>query len=107
MPTKTSTHERLAEHSSRVTTDHDEIRRWAEARKAKPACVRSTEEQDSCLLRLDLPGYSGGDSLEAISWERFFDIFETNSLAFVYQEQTVNGEPSNFNKLVRRDSHEK
>jgi len=35
--------------------------------------------------------------------DEFFDKFEDASLAFVYEDETSEGEKSNFNKLVRRD----
>jgi len=83
---------------SKVTTDHDEIRRWVEERGGHPAEVKGTE-----LLRIDYPGFSGEDSLEEISWEEFFDAFEENNLAFLYQEKTKDGGKSRFSKLVNRD----
>src|SRR2546430_4415488 len=98
MATKTSSH---------VLTDHDEIRRWAEEREAKPACVRSTgDDNDIGMIRLDFPGYSGEDSLEEVSWDEWFDKFDESGLALVVQEETANGQRSNFNKLVSRDSVE-
>ena len=91
-------------HTSQTTTDHETIRRWAEARGGKPAAVKDTESKDDVgILRIDFPGYSGADSLDPISWEEFFDKFDAAKLALVYQEQTASGEQSNFNKLVRRD----
>jgi hypothetical protein len=41
-------------HSSRQTTDHDEIRRWAEERGGHPANVRGTEDrgEEAGLLRI-------------------------------------------------------
>jgi hypothetical protein len=93
--------------TSKTTTDHDEIRRWAEARGAKPAMVEGTaRDGDVGIIRLDFPGYSGEGSLEEISWDAFFEKFDEGGLALVYQEQTAAGEPSNFNKLVRRDAAE-
>lgn len=90
---------------SRTTTDHDTIRRWAEARGARPARVRGTGGgDDPGILRLDFPGYSGEDALDAIGWDEWFEKFEDQSLALVYQEETAGGERSNFNKLVRRDA---
>ncbi|WP_437592131.1 hypothetical protein [Sorangium sp. So ce1000] len=89
--------------SSKTTIDHDEIRQWAESRGGRPATVKSTEEGgEPGILRIDFPGYSGEDTLEEISWEDFFDKFEASSLAFVYQEKTADGQPSNFSKLVSR-----
>jgi hypothetical protein len=88
---------------SKITSDHEEIRRWAEARDAKPACVKGTgRSKDLGMLRLDFPGYSGEGSLQSVSWEEWFDKFDENNLALVYQETTASGEPSNFNKLVDR-----
>lgn len=83
--------------------DHQEIREWAEARGAKPACVKRTGGKgDVGMIRLDFPGYSGEESLQAISWEEWFEKFDNNHLALIVQETTAEGRPSNFNKLVKR-----
>lgn len=90
--------------SSQTTTDHDTIRKWAEARKAQPACVKGTGSgKDPGIIRLDFPGYSGDDKLEQISWDEWFDKFEEQQLALIYQDKTADGQQSNFNKLVSRD----
>jgi hypothetical protein len=93
--------------SSQFTTNHEEIKRWAEARGAKPACVRGTGNKgDIGMIRLDFPGYSGAESLEAISWDEWFEKFDENDLALLYQEETADGKKSNFNKLVSRAAAE-
>jgi hypothetical protein len=93
--------------SSQTLTDHEAIRRWAESRGARPACVTGTgDEHDVGMIRLDFPGYSGGDSLQPISWDQWFAQFDANGLALIVQEQTAEGERSNFNKLVKRDETE-
>lgn len=70
---------------SKTTTDHDEIRAWAEARDAKPASVSGTGGgDDPGVIRLNFPGYDE-DDLEEISWDEFFEKFEENKLAFLYQ----------------------
>ncbi len=90
--------------ASNTTTDHEFIRQWAEQRGAQPACVKGTGKKgDTGMIRLDFPGYSGGDSLQPIEWEEWFDRFDANNLALVYQDKTASGETSNFNKLVRRE----
>jgi hypothetical protein len=90
--------------SSRVLTDHDEIRSWAEERGAKPATVRNTHTDDNIgIIRLDFPGYSGEGSLEEIEWDEWFDNFDDNNLALIVQDETADGEKSNFNKLVNRE----
>ena len=92
------------DHGSHTTTDHDVIRKWAEARDAKPASVRGTGGKDDAgLIRLDFPGYSGDGKLETIEWSDFFEQFDAQKLALVYQEHTADGKRSNFNKLVSRE----
>ena len=86
---------------SKITTNHDELRRWVEARGGHPARVKDTE-----LLRIDYPGFSGEDSLEKISWEEFFDAFDKNKLAFLYQEKLESGETSRFSKFIDRESEQ-
>lgn len=89
-------------HESNTTTNHDEIRQWVEARGGRPAIVKGTERGESALLRIDYPGYSGEDKLEAIEWDEFFEIFDDNKLAFLYQDETADGGQSRFSKFVNR-----
>ena len=84
---------------SKNTTDHDEIRQWVEERGGQPARVKGTN-----LLRIDYPGFTGGDTLEPLGWEEFFEVFDKNNLVFLYQEQTKDGGESRFSKFVDRDS---
>ena len=90
--------------SSKRTTDHAKIRRWAEARNGKPARVQGTAEpEDAGLLRIDFPEeHEEEEELQEISWDEFFEKFDEKRLAFVYQEKTVAGQPSRFNKFVSR-----
>ena len=88
---------------SKTTTDHDEIRRWVEARGGRPASVRDTGDgDDPGILRIDFGDQDEG--LEEISWDEWFQAFDDNNLAFVYQEETSEGEESRFSKLVSRDN---
>jgi hypothetical protein len=88
---------------STTTTDHEEIRRWVEEHDGKPASVKGTGSGDEAgVLRIDFPGGTGGDRLEHIDWEHWFDKFEESDLAFLYQQEKASGEDSTFFKLVRR-----
>lgn len=88
---------------SKVTTDHDEIRRWVEnGRRAAVVKATGGKGDDVGILRIYFPGFSGEGTLEPISWEEFFEKFDREGLAFVYQETTVSGQKSNFNKIVKR-----
>jgi len=90
--------------SSKITTDHSEIKKWAEERGAKPASVKGTGGNDIGVLRLMFPGYGAkkSQSLKEISWDEFFKKFNENHLAFIYQEETSSGVKSNFNKFITR-----
>jgi hypothetical protein len=87
--------------SAKTTTDHATIKRWAEARKGRPAAVRQTGGQhDPGILRFDFG--EPEDNLEPISWEDFFEKFEQSGLALLYQEQQKGGQQSRFFKFVHR-----
>jgi hypothetical protein len=90
--------------SSKRTTDHEKIRRWAEARNGRPARVPGTGDGDDAgLLRIDFPEKQEADEdLEEIGWDEFFEKFDEKKLAFVYQEKTASGAQSRFNKFVSR-----
>lgn len=95
----------MAAADSKVTTNHDEIKTWVEERGGHPARVKGTGDDDSAgVLRIDYPGFAGEGTLERITWEEFFETFEESNLAFLYQEQTKDGEESRFSKLISRDS---
>jgi hypothetical protein len=92
--------------ASKTTTDHQEIRRWAEERGGRPAHVKETgSDGDPGVLRIDYPGRGDDDALEEISWDEWFDAFEANKLALVYQEETKDGDESRFSKLVSRNGN--
>ena len=94
----------MADTTSNVTTNHDEIKQWVEERGGYPARVKGTESKNSAgLLRIDYPGFSGENRLEEITWEEFFEAFDKNKLAFLYQDKTADGKESRFNKLVNRN----
>ncbi len=89
--------------SASRTIDHEQIRRWAEQRGGKPAHVKRTSQgDDPGVLRIDFPGFSGEGTLEEIPWEQWFDWFDRNGLAFLFQDDRQ----SRFSKLVRRTGDE-
>jgi hypothetical protein len=91
---------------ARVTTDRNKIQNWVEARDGYPARVKGTDGRSGGLIRIDYEGYSGEDTLERITWEEWFDAFEKNNLAFLYQDHVKGGGKSRFSKLIDRDSQE-
>lgn len=85
------------------TTDHEVIKNWVESRGGSPAVVRDTAKAGRAgILRVDLPRGAGEESLEHVSWDDWFQTFDDNELAFLYQDETEEGSTSMFSKLVRR-----
>ena len=80
-----------------TTTDHEQIRQWAEERDGHPSKVDTGGEGG--ILRIDFRAPE--ENLERISWDEFFQIFEDNKLAFLYQDETGGG-TSRFNKFIER-----
>ena len=78
-----------------MTTEHEEIRRWAEERGGRPSRVKGTD-----ILRIDFRDQD--EDLEETSWNEFFRIFDEGDLAFLYQEETSEGADGRFNKFVSR-----
>lgn len=86
---------------AKTTTDHEEIRRWIEARGGHPSVVKDTEGRDGeGVLRVD---FRHPDKLEDVDWDVFFKTFEDRKLAFLHQDKTTGGEESRFFKFVRRE----
>jgi hypothetical protein len=94
---------------SKTTQDHDEIRKWAEARGAEPAEVASTHQKNEPgILRFCFPKAPNREdsNLKQIPWEDFFEKFDSSNLELIYQDKTADGQKSNFNKLIHPESEE-
>ena len=88
--------------SSRVTTDHKEILRWASARRGKPALTprpEAAEEDSPICIR-----FFSDEDTNFTTWKQWFAKFEKLQLALLYQECDAGGEASTFHKLVSRES---
>lgn len=76
----------------KYTTSHDVIKRWVEARGGWPAKFR----------RIYFSRYVTRGVLPRVRWEEFFQTFEEQRLAFLYQEHTATGTLSHFFRIVSR-----
>src|SRR5579872_3012965 len=91
---------------SRYTVDHEEIRRWAERRGGRPAALGRARGRITGL-RVDFPEYRIKAAFQRITWDRFFDAFETARWGFVYHEKTGAGQLSHFYRFVERDQQDR
>jgi hypothetical protein len=85
--------------SATRTRDHEQIRAWVEERGGIPTVVKGT----GGLLRIDFiegaESHGREASLEEVSWERWFELFDESQLSFLFSPE---GE-SRFFKLVRAE----
>lgn len=91
----------MSQNSSRTLTDHDEIRRWAEAHGGRPAAVaRTHSDQDVGIIRIMFPDAPNSEhgALTEIGWDAFFEEFEGRKLALLYDPDSL------FSKIIGRDT---
>lgn len=89
---------------AQATTDHETIRKWAEAKGGKPAAVDRTHKGgDVGIIRIMFPRnpQSEHESLVEITWDEFFREFDKRHLALMYEEDSL------FSKIVGRDTVER
>ena len=90
--------------SATQTVDHSTIKKWVDSRDGFPAVVSETASAEgSGLLRIGFD--ERDDALEQISWDKFFEVFESENLSFLYQEKVDGGSQSRFCKFVARESN--
>lgn len=82
--------------SERSTSNHDEIRKWAEAHNALPAEFASTSHDGEPRILAFILAAQPPDDLQEVSWEQFFPVLDISGLALVYQQ----GSGSNLYEIV-------
>lgn len=94
---------------TKYTTDHQEIKQWAEKHSGKPEIINSPNADESMVgLRIDFPGVEDEVFLsdekppEVISWQKFFEAFEKQQLAFEYEEGEEVRNPIDAYKFIKR-----
>lgn len=79
--------------------DHEEVRGWIEEHGGRPALVRGVLEEEGEenpeILHI---AFDGDVGVEEISWSEFFDRFDNENLALVYETQE---DPSEFSLIDR------
>lgn len=85
-----------------TTTDHETIRRWIEERGSTAARVTEPTGDDPGSLAV-VPEGTDDESVEEITWEEFFRIFEEENLAFVHQTTRDDPDERWFCRFVDRE----
>jgi len=85
-----------------ITTDHETIRKWVEARSGEPAHITGQVDDDANSLYI-VRADEKMEGLDSLSWEGFFETFEAEGLAFVYQDREVGETDEWLYDLVDRE----
>ena len=86
---------------SRMTTDHEEIRKWVEEHGGRPAAISDTGGIDGPgILTID---FGDGSMVEPITWEEFFRNFEDKRLEFFYQDEPLDDEDARLFRFLVKD----
>ena len=91
---------------TKTTTDHDEIRAWAEARGGRPVQVTNAfaAQPGEAHLRIDFLHDKYDDGIREVGWDEFFRVFDQHDMVLVYQSETEAGALSRFGRIVRREA---
>lgn len=98
---------------TKITIDHQEIKKWVEKHQGQPAIIDAIEAgSDEVGIRVDFPGIKDEAWLaeakpsEDTTWDVFFDIFEKKNLAFIYLDKKIIKNKIMAYKFINRDSLE-
>jgi hypothetical protein len=87
------------------TTDHDEVRRWLEAHDGRPMVASGTVEADGSdgvgVLKIEF-GEGHDESLVPLSWDEFFERFESAELALVHDDRMTGARAASAARFVGR-----
>lgn len=99
------------EEGKKVTTDHEEIRKWAQEYGGCPEIMYEPGTKVAISVRINFPTKADDIYLSAnhatgdISWEEFFREFDRLNLAFEYNRGEV-VDPSSSYMFVKREMEE-
>lgn len=99
----------LSDPNSKVTWNHNEIRKWVEKHGGKPAVFDDPSAgADKLGIRIDFKSRENfkfmHDAVEVkeISWKKFFEIFDKRKLAFIYKDKDEPRDITMAYKLIPR-----
>jgi hypothetical protein len=75
-----------ADEGQRTTSDHEEIRAWADARNASPATERGAAAGTPIRVLRFRFSHTPPEHVEPIDWTSWFQTFDSLRLRFVYVE---------------------
>jgi hypothetical protein len=100
---------RRSEITTAATRDHELIRKWALRHQAEPATGERTSSGDATVtvtdggagIRFNFPA---AGRFRPITWDEWFENFETHELVFVYERDTPGHSLNNRYRLAKFDA---
>ena len=91
----------------KTTQNHSTIKSWVKERDGEPALVDGVIEKGKAgeMLRIDFHAHTN-ETLNSISWELFFQIFDENNLELLCREITADGELNKFYEFIKKNRNE-
>jgi hypothetical protein len=86
--------------NTKITTNHNFIEGWVEERGGKPA-VDVERSNDKIVLAIDFDK-KAKENLKHVSWDEFFEDFDDERMAFLFQEEKLDGGISKYYRLINR-----
>ncbi len=94
-----------------MTTDHEEIREWAEKYGGEPELIDDPKVKGDVIgLRIYFPKKENDSFLEKegvtqkIDWDNFFEKFEQLNLAFIYHREVPGSSmPGDAYRFIKRE----
>lgn len=95
----------------KITTNHEEIKRWIKMHGGRPAIVgafnagiRRIGLKIEFHIKQDFELLGESISAKLISWDTFFNIFDKQNLAFIYQRQSRFDDITMAYHFINRDN---
>lgn len=95
----------------KVTIDRRVIEEWAKKHNGRPEVIEKLEGGvEAAGLRIDFPGKVDDEFLpesdppQNISWDKFFQKFEDQKLAFEYRDEEELSDPSDSYRFIKRSN---
>ncbi len=92
----------------RTTSDHSEIRSWAERLGGRPAIIdHPIARADKIGIRIEFPGETHEvlmSETRPASWDEFFKVFEDQRLLLSYDDDPTGSDPTEWYRFEKRDA---
>ena len=92
-----------------ITIEHEKIKQWITKNKGKPEIIDDPSGNgDMVGIRVEFQNESDKflkrEEIKETTWEQFFEIFESQQLAFEYDAEISSIDPSLSYRFLKREA---